>query len=565
MLSLLSLSHRCCLLHFPPFFRSGMGIIAYQPVCAPAYLSAIEHSAQQFVSQHASRPQSPGYGTMRHSPHMPPTLESMLLELDAAVRASTRWSLGIPRAPLWALGRSALPQALCDRVSSFLGPSPRTAAAMAGVCRNWYGLHHRVPFAAVARRLSFGRGLARLDARGCGTLGDVLALFLQRLATEAAARHDPWPLCRREHGVPPPGARALLCLGGCYCCYWCCYEGIPGFSANRRSRCAEDDHVFVRGVLVPTMAPIYAHLAWQRELAGGPPDLRRRAAAPFPPDAFRFEPPPWVEPLMVREEWYERAYLYDGPQALAGRDPYYRCHTPEVCETVPQQQARELAGLIAGERVRKCELFPAVVDRFYSPSQFGFLAPLQAEWRGVLAEFEAVRAAHWDRFVQFGETKGWRVFGLQLWGLALGRNCALAPRTCALLAAVPALTTAGFSVLGPGTHIRPHTAHAGTAGVRCHLGLDVPAAGCAFRVADQVVGWEAGRLLVFNAAAPHEAVNFSGAPRAVLLLDWGGGRMPRKDLPTWIQASFAAAEGTGFELDGGKRPGWHLRGGSRSG
>lgn len=74
-----------------------------------------------------------------------------------------------------------------------------------------------------------------------------------------------------------------------------------------------------------------------------------------------------------------------------------------------------------------------------------------------------------------------------------------------------------FSILGPDTHILPHTGVTNTRLV-VHLPLVVPEH-CAIRVKDQTHAWREGEVVVFDDTYVHEAWNRSDAPRIVLLMD----------------------------------------------
>merc|ERR1712139_458139 len=64
-----------------------------------------------------------------------------------------------------------------------------------------------------------------------------------------------------------------------------------------------------------------------------------------------------------------------------------------------------------------------------------------------------------------------------------------------------------FSVLTPGTRLRPHCGPSNSR-LTCHLGIRVPRTleqGCKIRVAaDAPRGWEEGRCLVFDDSFEHE-------------------------------------------------------------
>jgi beta-hydroxylase len=110
------------------------------------------------------------------------------------------------------------------------------------------------------------------------------------------------------------------------------------------------------------------------------------------------------------------------------------------------------------------------------------------------------------------------VFGLYAFGKRLEDNCRLCPETVRVVETIPGLTTAGFSRLEPGTHIKPHVGYASNV-LRCHLGLVIPP-DCALRVGTEVRAWQEGKCMVFDDTTEHEAWNRSEQVRIVLLLDF---------------------------------------------
>jgi len=156
---------------------------------------------------------------------------------------------------------------------------------------------------------------------------------------------------------------------------------------------------------------------------------------------------------------------------------------------------------------------------YLDPSGFPFVAVLKENWRAICEEFERLAPADlmaWpERFLY---DKGWDVFGLYAFGTKLNANCEACPATTRAVERVPGLTTAGFSILQPGTHIRPHTGYT-SAVLRCHLGLVVPK-GCEMRVGDETRTWQEGECLVFDDTTEHEVWHRGDRPRAILLLDF---------------------------------------------
>jgi beta-hydroxylase len=163
---------------------------------------------------------------------------------------------------------------------------------------------------------------------------------------------------------------------------------------------------------------------------------------------------------------------------------------------------------------------------FHDPGPFAFVGVLEQNWRTILAEFHAIRGdlIDWHEKDLYGE--GWKVFGLYDFphGSPIGPNISRCPHTAALVRDhVPRHGAAGFSVLAPGVHVRPHQGYPGEF-LRCHLGLQVPAGDCALCVGGEVRRWEAGKALVFDDRVTHEAWNLTDRQRVVLLVDFVPGR-----------------------------------------
>ena len=74
-----------------------------------------------------------------------------------------------------------------------------------------------------------------------------------------------------------------------------------------------------------------------------------------------------------------------------------------------------------------------------------------------------------------------------------------------------------YSLLRPGTHIRPHNGMLNTRLI-CHLPL-ITNADCAIRVGNETRTWQQGRLLIFDDSIEHEAWNRGQATRIILLFE----------------------------------------------
>ena len=129
----------------------------------------------------------------------------------------------------------------------------------------------------------------------------------------------------------------------------------------------------------------------------------------------------------------------------------------------------------------------------------------------------------------------WRSFFLWGYGYAIEDNLAQCPRTAEIVARIPDLNSAFFSILAPGTHIPAHRGV--TKGlITCHLGLIVPRDGdVRMRVDDRVVRWSEGETLVFDDTYDHEVWNDTAGTRVVLLIQF---ERPLRRPGKWIADLF---------------------------
>lgn len=173
---------------------------------------------------------------------------------------------------------------------------------------------------------------------------------------------------------------------------------------------------------------------------------------------------------------------------------------------------------------------------FYDPSDFDWVAALEAETAAIRAEVEGVLAADRDiaPYVRTNAGRptpehallndpGWSAYYLWQDGKLIEDHAAACPRTVAALRDLPIPVIAErspyvlFSVLKPGTHIPPHWGMLNTRLI-CHLPLIVPE-GCRLRVGNEVRTVEAGKMMIFDDSISHEAWNDSGETRVILLFE----------------------------------------------
>ena len=176
---------------------------------------------------------------------------------------------------------------------------------------------------------------------------------------------------------------------------------------------------------------------------------------------------------------------------------------------------------------------------FYEPSEYPFTKLLEESYPVIKKEMEALTLA---RFKEWYEkdlyTNLWLVYGLYAMGNKLEDNCKACPKTVKILQQIPDLTTAGFSALLPGTHIKPHEGFTKMV-LRCHLGLSVPEPEhCALKVNGVEKSWQEGHCLIFDDTMTHEAWNNGQKPRIVLLVDF---KNKKEVLPLSKKIEFSVA------------------------
>lgn len=122
----------------------------------------------------------------------------------------------------------------------------------------------------------------------------------------------------------------------------------------------------------------------------------------------------------------------------------------------------------------------------------------------------------------------WHAFHLYASGERKDENCARCPLTTELVQSLPLVKCHGtspeafFSLLKPGTHIKPHFGVANTK-VAVHLPLIIPDE-CAIRVGEETRHWSEGRCLIFDDSFEHEAWNRSNELRIVFIFEvWNPG------------------------------------------
>lgn len=113
----------------------------------------------------------------------------------------------------------------------------------------------------------------------------------------------------------------------------------------------------------------------------------------------------------------------------------------------------------------------------------------------------------------------WNVFMLEILGKQPPTNRAFCPRTCEVLAGVPGMIQAFFSILDPRKSVPQHEGpYLGY--LRYHLGLQCPTREAPYLVVNnQKYTWRDGEAVLFDDSYPHEVINNADDYRAVLIVD----------------------------------------------
>ena len=167
---------------------------------------------------------------------------------------------------------------------------------------------------------------------------------------------------------------------------------------------------------------------------------------------------------------------------------------------------------------------------YFDPGSFAWAGALQARWRASRAELDDVLAER-DRLPTFQDVSeeqrsitrdaGWKVYVFSVFGAPIERNARRCPETARMLAGIPGLRNAMFSILSPGKRIPPHRGvYAGL--LRYHLALKVPAdaASCEITVDGEKRTWAEGATLVFDDSFTHSVRNDTAEERVVLFADF---------------------------------------------
>jgi len=193
-----------------------------------------------------------------------------------------------------------------------------------------------------------------------------------------------------------------------------------------------------------------------------------------------------------------------------------------------ERQFTEHSGLFAPLNVL-FYLFSAIPkDPFLPASRFPQLGVLKDNWETIRAEALALyedgqidyNAGQQDlAFVSFKKL-GWKRFHMKWYGDFLPSALERCPKTTALIAGIPDVNSAAFTMLPPGGKLGRHRDPFASS-MRYHLGLVCPKEeGCRIWVDGDEYTWKEGEDIVFDETYVHWAENTTDEARLILFADF---------------------------------------------
>jgi len=169
---------------------------------------------------------------------------------------------------------------------------------------------------------------------------------------------------------------------------------------------------------------------------------------------------------------------------------------------------------------------------FMNLNEFPELGAIQREWAVIREEAVALQKAGYFTKASDPSTPayfdvgfrtffkyGWSRFYLNWYGHTHESALALCPKTVAILARIPSVNGAMFSLLPPGGQLTRHIDPLAIS-LRYHLGLATPNSDdCFINVDGQTYSWRDGEASLFDITYLHFARNDSDQPRLILMCD----------------------------------------------
>lgn len=167
---------------------------------------------------------------------------------------------------------------------------------------------------------------------------------------------------------------------------------------------------------------------------------------------------------------------------------------------------------------------------FFETAAFPWVAELESNWSSIRKELDPLleKREEIPNFQDYSvrqkaitQDDKWKTYVLYFHGLKEEDNCKKCPETLKLIAKIPGMKTAFFSILAPHKHLPAHRGPFNGV-LRYHLGLIVPREReqCRIRVGHDTAFWDEGKSLVFDDAYQHEVWNDSEHERVVLFISF---------------------------------------------
>jgi len=158
------------------------------------------------------------------------------------------------------------------------------------------------------------------------------------------------------------------------------------------------------------------------------------------------------------------------------------------------------------------------------PADFEWTQQFRSNWIGIKNEYIDYSTRHTVPLhleinsIVSAQTPGWHTLYLRAFGIDTAVSEKF-PLTMSLIRSCPC-TLAFFSVIAPGTKIKPHKGlYKGV--IRYHLALIVPddATNCFIHIDNKKIHWTEGSDIMFDDIFIHYVENNTDQPRVVLFLD----------------------------------------------
>lgn len=162
---------------------------------------------------------------------------------------------------------------------------------------------------------------------------------------------------------------------------------------------------------------------------------------------------------------------------------------------------------------------------FYDASDFEWGKQIESIGTDLVAETNRLINQNLLTFQSYfiedlSKKNGWQTFSFKTWDIKINSALKISPLFKTFLEKHPEIVSLSINLLNPQSRIAPHHGDSNTF-YRVHMGVNIPdkLPSCGFKVNEDQVSWEEGRLTIFNDANKHEAWNLTDEPRIILVFD----------------------------------------------